>query len=113
MPFEKTSDQANAEKILRDAREKEINAALASNKTPDAKMLHDALVILNDQKAAHRIIERMRFDPTVEPLQQTFTYAAQFLGDKWVNELRTAATKPADELRTKAVRRNPRGPGAA
>jgi len=42
MPFEKTSDQANAEKILRDAREKEINAALASNKTPDAKMLHDA-----------------------------------------------------------------------
>jgi hypothetical protein len=113
MPFEKTSDQTNAEKILRAAREKEIADVLASNKTPDAGMLHDALCIYDDQKTAHRIIDRMRQDPTAQPLQQTFTYAAQFLGDKWVKELRTAATKPADELRTKAVRRNPRGPGAA
>lgn len=112
MIFDKTTDQMNAEKILEAARKKEIADALASGKTPDGRMLHDALITYSDYKTAKRIIDRMKLDPTVSPLQATFDYASKFLGKNWVQDLRAAARTDAPNTTPHAsVRRTDRSFG--
>jgi len=109
MSSQKTDAQLTGEKILEAARKKEITEALNSGKTPTPAMLDDALRIYGDQKTAKRIVDRMKLDPVVAPLQQTFAYAAQFLGETWVKDLSAAAAKATPAVQGKAgVRRTPR-----